>query len=112
MPFLFIFLVPFLSFGFVEPNFLRCDAKRDFSISTSRAIKKNPKGIHRIPLSDVIVLKVANKKGTIAKLYPRMGLDSILIQKKSYRIESDERTFWRLLYRNGESQLYCELLND
>jgi hypothetical protein len=107
-----IILSPFLSFSFTEPDILRCDSKLSFSISSKNGSKDLNKGIHSIPLNQVSVLKIKSRNGKIANLYPQGGLDSLIFQKKSYRVESDERRFWRLINNQNFVQINCELIYE
>jgi hypothetical protein len=97
--------------AFIEPNELRCKANREFAVIGKKRTWYKP-GNYQLPSNDVGVLEVRNSSGIIAKLYPRHGLDYVVLQKEKFKIVTDNHSTWTILNAQGNSEITCELVND
>lgn len=98
------------TWAFLSPTYLDCESRTAFFVEQGGKTRHLKTGSHRISFSkDLKLTALDENKKRIAKLFPDAGLDGVLFNKKSYSMDSDQRTYWRLQGPRSKTLLSCEL---
>lgn len=98
-------------FAFEPSKTLHCINGGTIRVESDSTKKSYYKRNLSIPLSGAgkVIFLVKNK--VVAKVYPQAGVDFFVLDK-TYKIQSDNRSFWKISNSSSDALFTCELKNE
>ncbi len=109
--FAFCLLLAERGYSFDKPNRIYCFNKGTIRIENDKEKRSfYKKNLSLTILQSAKLVFLVHDKA-IAKVYPQEGVD-FLVLDKTYQVQSDNRTFWKITNSAAEILFSCELKNE